>query len=180
MMRMVQVGGTLFLTTPANNLCGHGFYQFSPELMFRVFNRENGFELRRVVMLECRFPSVELAPVRRAYEVTDPAAVRQRVGLVSKGPVMMMVEAKKVADASPFASMPQQSDYVALWRQGPDAPDAPGGAAAAVPPTVRGRLRASVGRVLHRYLPESFWRLRDGYFQKRLFSFSNYRFYKRL
>src|SRR5689334_7760613 len=31
MMRMTKVGGRVFITTPANNLCGHGFYQFSPE-----------------------------------------------------------------------------------------------------------------------------------------------------
>jgi hypothetical protein len=32
--------------TPANNQMGHGFYQFSPELFFRVFSQENGYLLR--------------------------------------------------------------------------------------------------------------------------------------
>jgi hypothetical protein len=28
---MLRVGGTIFVTTPANNLMRHGFYQFSPD-----------------------------------------------------------------------------------------------------------------------------------------------------
>ena len=36
-MRMVKVGGDVLLISPANNYCGHGFYQISPELFFRIF-----------------------------------------------------------------------------------------------------------------------------------------------
>lgn len=43
---MVRIGGAIFITTPANNMMGHGFYQFSPELMFRVFSEQNGFCLK--------------------------------------------------------------------------------------------------------------------------------------
>ena len=49
LMRMAKVGGQVFLTTPANNFCGHGFYQFSPELAYRIFALENGFEPASVV-----------------------------------------------------------------------------------------------------------------------------------
>ena len=31
-MEMLSVGGHFIGITPANNFCGHGFYQFSPEL----------------------------------------------------------------------------------------------------------------------------------------------------
>ena len=33
--------------TPANNFFGHGFYQFTPELFFRIFSAANGFEVER-------------------------------------------------------------------------------------------------------------------------------------
>ena len=33
-MDMLRVGGHFISTTPTNNYCGHGFYQFSPELFF--------------------------------------------------------------------------------------------------------------------------------------------------
>ncbi len=118
LMQMVKTGGTMFLTTPANNLCGHGFYQFSPELMFRVFCPENGFEAPSVMFLEASFPSVELTPARGLFQVTDPAAVGGRVALRSSRPVMMMVQAKKIKHVKPFQTPPLQSDYVALWNEG--------------------------------------------------------------
>jgi hypothetical protein len=43
--------------------------------------------------------------------------VGARVGLLSKRPVMMMVESRKVMEKQPFASIPQQSDYVEPDRQ---------------------------------------------------------------
>jgi hypothetical protein len=38
LMQMTKVGGTIFASTVSNNLCGHGFYQFSPELIFRAIS----------------------------------------------------------------------------------------------------------------------------------------------
>ncbi|MGA3186102.1 MAG: hypothetical protein ABSF22_03245 [Bryobacteraceae bacterium] len=117
LMQMTKVGGRIFLTTLANNLCGHGFYQFSPELIYRVFSPENGFETTSVVLLEAAFLSVELAPVRAAYQVTDPVNVHSRVQLQNAHPVLMMVDAKRISDVEPFRTTPQQSDYVAAWEK---------------------------------------------------------------
>ena len=47
-MEMTKRGGHLILGTTANNFFGHGFYQFSPELFFRIFSAENGFEVVRM------------------------------------------------------------------------------------------------------------------------------------
>jgi hypothetical protein len=98
---------------------GHGFYQFSPELMFRVFSEPNGFAVHKILLVEAGYPSVELTRNHTVYEVTDPKHVRERVGLISKKPVMMMVEATKTREAQMFATAPLQSDYVAMW----DSPD---------------------------------------------------------
>jgi SAM-dependent methyltransferase len=113
--KMLKVGGTIFVTTPANNLMGHGFYQFSPELMFRVFSAANGFALENIMLVEAVYPSVELTKNHTVYEVVDPHDVRTRVGLISKKPVMMMVEARKVHDRELFSTAPIQSDYGAMW-----------------------------------------------------------------
>jgi len=118
LMLMTKVGGTVFVTTVANNLCGHGFYQFSPELMYRIFTDENGFERPRVVMLEGVYPAVELRPMLGAYRVIDPADAGERVGLQNRRPVMIMVDAKKKRHVMPFLNPPQQSDYVATWAAG--------------------------------------------------------------
>src|SRR5581483_8102017 len=72
LMMMTRPGGRIFMTTVANNLCGHGFYQFSPELIYRIFSPENGFERPTVVLLEGTFPWIEMTPARAIYEVRDP------------------------------------------------------------------------------------------------------------
>ena len=48
----------------------------------------------------------------------SPAEVRQRVGALSRRPLMLLVNARKRAHQDdPFAITPQQSDYVAQWGQ---------------------------------------------------------------
>jgi hypothetical protein len=162
---MLKVGGTIFVTTPANNLMGHGFYQFSPELMFRVFSEANGFTVDKVLLVEAGYPSVELTKNHTVYEVVDPDHVRARVGLISKKPVMMMVEAKKIRDAQMFATAPLQSDYVAMW----DSHDGN--------PTT-----SSIKRVVKRSAQELPIAVRApirGHLDKRKFSFRNSAFYTR-
>ena len=104
-MRMVKVGGHVVLHTPANNQCGHGFYQFSPELFFRVFVPDNGFELLRIYMT-CN---------GHHYHVADPASVHGRVELLNSQGSLLMVHARKVAHVPDALKTPQQSDYLAVW-----------------------------------------------------------------
>jgi hypothetical protein len=115
-MRLTAVGGRVFLSSPANNLCGHGLYQFSPELMFRVFAPAHGFRAERVELAEARYPNVSLVPMGVGHRVRDPDEAGQRVGLVTKRPVVMSVVATKVEHKQdPFESPPQQSDYTKRW-----------------------------------------------------------------
>lgn len=110
-MKMVQVGGHLLLMTPANNFMGHGFYQFSPELFFRIFSQENGFEISRAVFSET-------SPRARWYEIVDPARARRRVELVNSRPAYLLIQARKLRQVPVLAIAPQQSDYTVLWEQG--------------------------------------------------------------
>ncbi len=105
---LVKTGGHFILGTPANNCFGHGFYQFSPELWFRLLSPEHGFEMRRMV-------AVESGPRARWFEVADPAIVKDRVVMTNRHPVMLMILARKVADKPIFEPFPQQSDYVPRW-----------------------------------------------------------------
>ena len=115
LMQMTKVGGFIFASTVSNNLCGHGFYQFSPELIFRVFSTENGFQLGKVLALEARYPGVELVPINDAYEVMDPARVGSRIGLVTEHPILLLFEAQRTAEVTIFSKPPLQSDYVVAW-----------------------------------------------------------------
>ena len=108
-MELLREGGRLFLHTCANNLCGHGFYQFSPELFYRAFGPENGFEVERMVIFR-------IGPYGSWYEVSDPNVIRSRVELITFTPMHLLVQAKRTSIKTIFARAPQQSDYTVMWQ----------------------------------------------------------------
>jgi hypothetical protein len=106
-MEMVELGGHLLLLSPTNNEPGHGFYQFAPELFFRVLSPENGFSVERVLLREYLG--------RHWYEVADPAELGHRSQFRSRGIAYLYVRARREEIVAPFDSWPQQSDFVAAW-----------------------------------------------------------------
>lgn len=109
-MEMVEVNGHFISITVANNFFGHGFYQFSPELFFRVLGPDNGFRVKRMIVYEEDWSDL------RYYEVTDPERVKRRVTLVNQYPTLMMTCAERIAARPIFERTPQQSDYTVAWR----------------------------------------------------------------
>src|SRR5258708_26915369 len=107
---MVKLGGHYLGITPANNFFGHGFYQFSPELHFNIFSEQNGFEVVNMVAYEQKRNP-------KWYAVRGPLEVGGRVTLCNATPVFLLVLAKRIARKQIFETMPQQSDYVAIWRE---------------------------------------------------------------
>ena len=105
---MVKEGGYFISISPTNNFCGHGFYQFSPELWYRVLNKNNGFEIKKMILYVDR-------PETPFYLVRDPEECYLRVGLVNAYPTYLFVLAQKMKHNKLFEVMPQQSDYVRLW-----------------------------------------------------------------
>ncbi len=162
-MRLLRVGGRFFAMTPCNNYMGHGFYQFSPELFWRVFGEPNGFVVER--MFVC-----ELAPTAPWYAVADPAAIGARVTLRNRRETQLLVQARKCRDVPPGALTVQQSDYVALWEHGGSTgPPRPTGvrriAAGILPEPVKAVLRPLLARLDalgSPYRPPAFRRYRPG------------------
>ena len=110
-MRMVDVNGHFLSVAPANNWAGHGFYQFSPELFYRVLAPPNGFQVERMLITE--------RSSARWYEVRDPADAGVRGVFTTFCPVDLCVAARRVASGSPSAPPPlQQSHYVSMWASG--------------------------------------------------------------
>ena len=107
-MEMVREGGHFVQVTTANNFMGHGFWQLSPETIYRVFSRENGFVIK-VVLLN------EAVPGGAWYQVADPAICGNRVELVNRRPTYICTIAQRVANEEVFAVWPYQSDYVEMW-----------------------------------------------------------------
>lgn len=114
-MQMVKIGGDVFIFSMANNHCGHGFYQFSPELFFRIFCHDNGFKTESVVLVQHPYSGAELSERQRCFDVKDPELLGRRNSLVSKFPLGIMVHAKRVSVKQIFASFPFQSDYSKTW-----------------------------------------------------------------
>lgn len=103
-MEMVREGGHFIGISPANNFLGHGFYQFSPELFYRVFSSVNGFLPIKMLLYFDEY----LSPV---YEVVDPMSVRDRVKLKNTKESYLFFVAKRVVVKPVLLSPPQQSDY---------------------------------------------------------------------
>ena len=163
-MAMVRPGGHIFIHTPANNLLGHGFYQFSPELFYRVFSPENGFEVLGVCLTESPLSMVEASRRQRCFRTEDPRVLGKRVRFVNDSPVMCYVHARRVEAKPLFASLPLQSDYTTKWVAARDPAEEPGAPA------------PSEGRKPFRYL--SRWQeIRKRLVQRRKHSFKNRKFF---
>ena len=144
-MEMVRAGGHFLSITPANNFLGHGFYQFSPDLFFRIFTEANGFALQRVLLFEANSKGIW-------YLVSDPEKIRRRVELVNNAPSYLLIQAKKTGRVSHiFEAPPQQSFYVELWSE----PDA---ANREVRPSLGGKIRNAIKRFIPQSVLEIYWR----------------------
>jgi hypothetical protein len=138
---LLSVGGHFISVNGTNNFMGHGFYQFSPELFFRVLSAQNGFELETLVLAETHRDAYW-------YEATDPAVLRRRLEVVNGYPTYVMVRARKIADTPLFAAIPQQSDYRDQSWQGNDIHAPPATEADYRAPFVRRLLRRALPRAL--------------------------------
>src|SRR5271170_1128849 len=107
-MEMVSVGGHFLGVGPGNNFPGHGFFQFSPELYWRIFSEANGFEVEEVTVCETR----RNAP---SYRIEDPATNGRRVEFTNSRPLYVMVRARRLRLAEIFKTPPQQPYYAAAW-----------------------------------------------------------------
>lgn len=107
-MRLVKSGGHLITVNGTNNFTGHGFYQFSAELLFRVLGPENGFHTEAIFLREV---------AHRGYwwRAQDPATFGGRAGLVNSKPTYIFVLARKTGPTPKALYEPQQSDYTEVW-----------------------------------------------------------------
>lgn len=110
-MDMIQVGGHFVCITPTNNQCGHGFYQFSPELFFSLFDENHGFKTKVVIL------GVDVLGlgIRDWYAIKNPQIARKRVTLSNSHPTYLMVIAEKIKDVEIISLSPMQSDYELVW-----------------------------------------------------------------
>lgn len=110
-MDMLKVGGHYIAISPTNNQSGHGFYQFSPELFFSLFDAKHGF---RTKLIACGV-DVPGVGIQDWYKIENPQQVKKRVTLTNTFPTFIMVIAEKIADTANVILRPMQSDYEFVW-----------------------------------------------------------------
>ena len=115
-MFLVRKGGHVLSANPANNLCGHGFYQFTPELMHRIYSSVNGFRVDHMILTQARHMSVEMDPRPKSFEVVDPALLGHRILIRNRWPITIRTLAERVGDLPKGGLDVQQSDYVIAWK----------------------------------------------------------------
>lgn len=117
-MEMVRPGGHFVQVSNANNFMGHGFWQISPELMYRSMSPANGFEVVAVMLRELHQGGAGTDLKGKFHIARDPDALGWRVELINRRPTYIVTIAKRVGDGPIFAEAPQQSDYQRLWDTG--------------------------------------------------------------
>ena len=104
--KLCKVGGQILHVLPANNQCGHGFWQMSPDLFFSLYSEKNGYKDTEVFLGDTTNPSW-------TYKISPPER-GQRHDIQHPNPMYCMV--RTVLARSDFNhSKIQQNDYVEQW-----------------------------------------------------------------
>lgn len=102
-------GGQILHVLPANDFCGHGFWQFSPELFFSLYSKANGYQETQVFVAD-QFDGTHW------YEVKRPSNGKR--AMVCSRDQYVIVRTVKGTHFS--HDNVQQSDYVHLWESRKD------------------------------------------------------------
>jgi len=147
-----EVNGHILHYLPANNCCGHGFYQFSPELFFSLYSSERGFSDTQIFFVEWQDDP------ETWYQINSPSELHSRVNIVNKAEGYLLVKTKKLANAmSPLDLAPQQSDYVEWWKSGEESVQIGEGFYYSLKQFTKATLRLIGGRKLIKKISLSLW-----------------------
>ncbi|MBX9815536.1 MAG: hypothetical protein A4S12_11835 [Proteobacteria bacterium SG_bin5] len=124
---LTRPGGRIAHILPVNNLSGHGFWQFSSDLLHTLYAPGNGFAETRV------FHASSL-DATRWWEVPAPAP-GARTEVVSIEPLILLATTRKRAEVARLSV--QQPFYANDWRGAAPSPLA----APQAKPSLRARLR---------------------------------------
>ena len=148
-LRLVRTGGTWFAFPPANGMCGHGFYQFSPDFFFRALDDANGFRVDELFLVEAEGMDIHgLKNRRRMYRVTDPAESKIHPLWLPRGAACLLVRATRLRQSEPWQTPVQQSMYLGAWEDAVAA--ASGKTQPLTPPSASARLKSRLRKLWHR------------------------------
>jgi hypothetical protein len=104
-INLCKIGGRIIHFLPANNLNGHGFWQFSSDLLYSIYSEENGFLETAVYYASSLDPSFWYN-----VPVAKPGV---RIEIVSLEPIILLSVTRKVRDVESISVM--QPFYAPTW-----------------------------------------------------------------
>ena len=104
-IEFLEVGGTVIHQLPVNNLSGHGFWQFSSDLFYSIYNSDNGFD-------DCCCFYLSALNKDMWWKIPSPN-LGSRTEIVSVEPIMLLGFAKKSRDVPKLSVL--QPLYKAMW-----------------------------------------------------------------
>lgn len=110
--KLCKINGNIIHSLPANNNCGHGFWQFSPELFFSIYSEKNGYQNTEVFIFD-------LTEREYIWKV-EKQNQGERIELNSDIPLYIACKTMKIKDKDLHV---QQSDYVFRWEDKKDNKD---------------------------------------------------------
>lgn len=106
-INLCEIGGRIFHFLPVNNLNGHGFWQFSSDLLFSIYSEQNGFAETEVYYASSLDPSCW-------YRMPN-AEPGVRIEVVSLEPIILLSVTRKVRDVESITVM--QPFYAPAWSE---------------------------------------------------------------
>lgn len=104
--KLCNVGGQIIHVLPGDCQCGHGFWQFSPELFFSLYSNKNGYRETEVFSSD-----VESGEIKKLDAPRDG----KRLEIKTYRPIYIMV--RTVLSKKNYShSTVQQSDYEYVWK----------------------------------------------------------------
>jgi hypothetical protein len=104
-INLCRIGERIIHLLPVNNLNGHGFWQFSSDLLYSIYTPKNGF-------FETDVYYASSLDFGYWYKVPEPK-LGERVEIVSLEPIISLSVARKVCDVDFIQVM--QPFYVPAW-----------------------------------------------------------------
>lgn len=104
--RMLKIGGVFLSYNGGNGWFGHGFYQFSPEIVWRHWAEHRGYEV-----LSC--DAVSTDPNSWPVAIPDPKSKGRRAKVIIPGRYYLGFAVRKTGNKS--HGIIQQSDYTRRW-----------------------------------------------------------------
>ena len=108
--KLCKRGGRIIHCLPANNQCGHGFWQFSPELFFSLYDESNGYQSTKLHLIDSYDD--------KTYWQINKKPKNERLELNSFTPLYIFVTTTKQSEN--IIQKAQQSDYDYVWNKKSD------------------------------------------------------------